>query len=205
MEIIVRSELKNNDCSNKISFIQTLLIFLFKNRIKSLELGSDKWHIVQDRVSALPDVGYYAYKRSLFYMNTMSCGDKFYAATGVSIYYPQNVKIGFSARMNRNVFITARERIIIGNYVMIGPNVVINSGNHNFTSVDRPMRLQGHSSKQIIIEDDVWIGANAVILPGVTLGKGCIIGAGAVVTHNVSPYSIVGGVPAKLIKNRQSK
>lgn len=64
------------------------------------------------------------------------------------------------------------------------------------------MREQQGENRQIVIEDDVWIGYNAIILGGVTIGTGAVIAAGAVVTENVEPYSIVGGVPAKLIKKR---
>ncbi len=66
------------------------------------------------------------------------------------------------------------------------------------------MILQGEKKGiNPIIEDDVWIGRNAIIMPGVRIGKGSIVGAGAVVTKNVEPYSIVGGVPAKLIRKRK--
>ena len=77
---------------------------------------------------------------------------------------------------------------------MIGPNVSIPGANHNFESINVPMNMQGNTIKGTIIEDDVWIGANSVILDGIAIGKGSVIGAGSVVAKDVEPYSIVGGV-----------
>ena len=93
-------------------------------------------------------------------------------------------------------------KICIGNNVLIGPNVVLRSSNHSFESIDKPVIEQGMKDGEIIIEDDVWIGSNAVILPNCKIGEGSIVAAGAVVTSNVESYTVVGGVPAKLIKKR---
>ena len=73
-----------------------------------------------------------------------------------------------------------------------------------FKDWGKPIRFQAFESGPVIIEDDVWLGANVVVLPNVKIGKGAIIGANAVVTKNVAPYSIMGGVPAKFIKYRFS-
>lgn len=93
--------------------------------------------------------------------------------------------------------------IQIGGDVMMGPDVLIITQNHRFDQLDLPMRHQGFSpSEPVIIGNDVWIGARAIILPGVTVGNGAVIGAGAVVTKGVPEYAIVGGNPARLIKYR---
>ena len=113
----------------------------------------------------------------------------------------ENIEIGDNVAFNSNVMLNGG-RIKIGNNVIIGPNVVLRSSNHTFNDCEKPIRNQGHESGYITIEDDVWIGANAVVLPSLTIGKGSVIGAGAVVTKNVEPFSIVGGVPAKLISRR---
>lgn len=89
--------------------------------------------------------------------------------------------------------------IIIGDYVAIGPGCVLRAANHNFKRVDIPIMAQGHNFGQIIIEKDVWIGANCVITPNSHIGEGAVVGAGAVVTKNVEAWSIVGGVPARII------
>lgn len=113
-----------------------------------------------------------------------------------------SIEIGNNVSFNSNVKLNASEggKIIIGNNVLIGPNVVVRASNHRYSAKGIPIREQGHISGQIIIKDDVWIGANAVILPNVIIGSGAIIGAGAVVNNDTPAYTLVGGVPAKIIK-----
>ncbi len=95
-------------------------------------------------------------------------------------------------------------KVIIGNDVMMGPRVCCFTANHAFDRTDIPMDQQGFSpEKPIVIEDDVWIGANCTLLSGVHVGTGAIVAAGAVVTKDVPPYAIVGGNPAKVIKYRK--
>lgn len=118
---------------------------------------------------------------------------------------PQKVEIGHDVLLNVGTKIGGQSGVKIGNYVQLGYNVNIVSVNHAYQNPNLPIKKQGVFGGQIIIEDDVWIGANSVILPKVIIGKGAIVGANAVVTKNVRPYSIVGGVPAKFIKFRFSK
>ena len=93
--------------------------------------------------------------------------------------------------------------VSIGKYVMIGPEVVIYTSGHKHDRIDIPMGEQGADEvRPVYIGNDVWIGRRAMILPGVTIGDGCIIGAGAVVTKNIPDYSVAVGVPAKVVKNR---
>ena len=95
-------------------------------------------------------------------------------------------------------------KVVIGDNVMMGPECIIYTQNHAFDRTDIPMCLQGfQEEKTVIIGNDVWIGGRVIILPGVHIGNGCIIGAGAVVTKDVPDYAIVGGNPAKIIKTRQ--
>jgi acetyltransferase-like isoleucine patch superfamily enzyme len=93
----------------------------------------------------------------------------------------------------------------IGNHVNLAQNVVVSGLNHNFKDVDRYIDRQGVSTKPVIIEDDVWIGANSIILPGVTIGKHSVVAAGSVVTRSVSAYSVCAGNPAKVIKQYDFK
>ena len=113
------------------------------------------------------------------------------------------IKIGGHCHINENVFIQGAD---IGNYVMIAPNVVILNSLHAYESTDIPMIMQkGEENLNPIIEDDVWIGRNAVIMPNIKLGKGSVVGAGSIVTKDVEPYCVVAGVPAKLIKKRKTE
>ena len=92
-------------------------------------------------------------------------------------------------------------RVTIGADVMMGPECIIYTRNHKFSDITIPMNKQGFSEeREVIIQDDVWIGGRVTILPGVIIGKGAVIGAGAVVTKNVPEYAVVGGNPAKVIK-----
>jgi len=91
----------------------------------------------------------------------------------------------------------------VGRDVMMGPDVLIIGENHQFDRTDLPMRLQGFTEyPPVRIEDDVWIGARVIILPGLKIGRGAIIGAGAVVTRDVPPYAVCAGNPARVIKFR---
>ncbi|MFH1482850.1 MAG: acyltransferase [Chloroflexota bacterium] len=90
----------------------------------------------------------------------------------------------------------------IGKDVMMGPEVMIISREHIYSDLERPMRVQGGVSEAVIIEDDVWIGARAIILRGVRIGRGSIVGAGAVVTRDVPQHAVVGGNPARILKYR---
>ncbi len=94
----------------------------------------------------------------------------------------------------------------IGRYVMMGTDVTIITRNHRFDRTDIPMMEQGFEEERpVYIGNDVWIGDRALILPGVHIGDGSIIAAGAVVTKDVPPYSIVAGVPARKIRDRFEK
>ena len=93
--------------------------------------------------------------------------------------------------------------IEIEDNVIIGPNTVIRASNHNYADINKPIRYQNHAGGKIIIKEDVWIGSNCTILPNIVIGKGSIIGAGSVVTKNIPEYSVVAGVPAKIIKSRK--
>lgn len=84
----------------------------------------------------------------------------------------------------------------------IAPNVVIVGSNHVFSDPTKTIKSQGTSSKGIVVDDDVWIGANVTILDGVHVGKGSVVAAGAVVNKDVPPMTIVVGVPAKVVKER---
>ena len=115
-----------------------------------------------------------------------------------------DIEIGDRVSLNANVYLNACSGglITIGHDVLIGPNAVFRTSDHVTVDLDRRIRDQGHTSGAIVLEDDVWIGANVTVVGGVRIGRGAVVAAGAVVTKDVEPYSIVGGVPAKLIKRR---
>lgn len=113
------------------------------------------------------------------------------------------VEIGDHCSINSfSVLRGAGEGIQIGDEVRIGSHVLIQTPMHNYQDPTMPIIMQGITSPRIVIEDDVMIGMGAIIMGGIRIGKGCFVAAGAVVTKDVPPYSVVGGVPAKIIKKR---
>lgn len=113
-----------------------------------------------------------------------------------------NISIGNHSGIGECSILGQDEEIKIGNNVLIGPHLMIFTQNHNFSDRTKLIREQGATRKPVIIEDDVWIGARVILLPGVILGRGSVVAAGAVVTKSFPPFSVIGGVPARIIGNR---
>lgn len=120
---------------------------------------------------------------------------------------PSMIEIGNNVNIGpRAVLYAIYKKIVIGDNVLFGPNVTMVNGDHSIHRIGIPIidnheKLPGDDA-DIVIEDDVWIGANVTILKGVNIGRGCVIAAGAVVTKSAPPYTIFGGVPAKIIGKR---
>ena len=122
--------------------------------------------------------------------------------TGVLREVGDGLKIGNNVGINHYCFIGVRGTIEIGNNVIFGPRVNIFSENHIFNDREKPIKHQGVIKGATYIGNDVWIGANVSILSGVRVGDGCVIAAGSVVNRDLPPFSVAGGVPAKVIKIR---
>lgn len=141
------------------------------------------------------------YSKSLF----KSCGKNVNIARG-GVFTYDKISIGDDVFMNVNVVIISREGggdICIGNHVSFGPGVNIYGINHNYRQIGSWIKdVYIPEEKNVTIEDDVWVGANAIILPGVTIGKGSVIAAGAVVTKDIAPYTVYMGIPSQKISNR---
>jgi acetyltransferase-like isoleucine patch superfamily enzyme len=116
-----------------------------------------------------------------------------------------DIVIGDDCSVNPYSILYGHGGLKIGDKVRIASHTVIIPGNHKFGRVDIPIFRQGVTMKGIVIDDDVWIGANCTILDGVSIGKGAVIGAGSVVTRDVEPFSVVAGVPARVITTRMNK
>lgn len=119
---------------------------------------------------------------------------------GARFYNPANISIGTDTIVGENAVLDGREKLTIGNHVAISSEVMIYNAEHaihseHFHPIVAP----------VVIEDYVFVGPRAILLPGILIGKGAVIAAGAVVTKSVSPFHIVGGVPAKTIGERQNK
>lgn len=117
------------------------------------------------------------------------------------MYFDDSISIGNGSGIGVDSCIPAS--VIIGENVMMGQECLMFTSNHCIDRLDIPMGAQGSTEvKPIVIGNDVWIGARAIILPGVHIGNGCVIGAGAVVTKDVPDFEIWGGNPAHLLKSR---
>jgi acetyltransferase-like isoleucine patch superfamily enzyme len=110
--------------------------------------------------------------------------------------------VAFGAHTTVNPYAMISGKVRCGDGVRIASHVSIVGFNHGFDDPDTPIHAQKHETLGIVIEDDVWIGANAVVLDGVTVGRGAVVAAGAVVSRDVPPLAIVGGVPAKVVRYR---
>ncbi|MDD5415792.1 MAG: DapH/DapD/GlmU-related protein [Candidatus Daviesbacteria bacterium] len=119
---------------------------------------------------------------------------------GARFFYPVNVQIGEGSILGDNIFLDGRDKLIIGNHTDIASGVMILNSEHDINSEDFHA-----TSSPVEIGDYVFIGPRAIILPGVKIGKGAVVAAGAVVTKDVGEFQIVGGVPAEVIGERKSK
>jgi acetyltransferase-like isoleucine patch superfamily enzyme len=129
-------------------------------------------------------------------------GKKILIWPGVFLTHTYGISAGNCLSINAGTHIDGRGGVTIGDHVMIGPNVFIGSSNHHIKSSDgTPRFFLGHINEPVKIGSNVWIGANAVICPGIVIGDNSIIAAGAIVTKDVPPSVIVGGNPANIIKN----
>ncbi len=139
--------------------------------------------------------------RRLFYRAAgMKIGRGSTIHTGARFYDPKNISIGQDSIVGENAVLDGRAKLVIGNHVDIATGVMIYNAQHEIND-----EFFSPSMSPVVIEDYVFIGPRAIIQPGVRIGKGAIIAAGAVVTQDVPPFAVVGGVPAKIIGERRLK
>jgi len=130
------------------------------------------------------------------------CGGLCWVQPRVTIIHTERLKVGRNFGVNSESYINAIGEIEIGNFVLIGNGVTISSGMHPVDGHFPEVFARQSIPKKITIEDDVWIGAGAVIMPGVTLARGTVIGANSIVNKNTEPYSVNVGAPARLLRYR---
>ncbi len=138
------------------------------------------------------------FKRFCARMMLDECGDK--VDIGRHISFSSHISLGDRSSIGDNAYINGP--IKIGKDVMMAPNCAFIANTHNTERIDIPMNQQGNQCMPITIGDDVWIGYGVVILPGVKVGNGSVLAAGTVVTKDVPDYTVVGGVPGRIIGKR---
>src|SRR3989339_860323 len=165
------------------------------NRIKNiwLELIVFKLHLV----GYVPS---HCYRKFVYRLLGIKIGKGSTIHTKARFYDPRNISVGEDSIIGEGAVLDGRDELSIGSHVDIATEVMIYNSEHNVNDENFAA-----DNGKVIIEDYVFIGPRAIILAGVTIGRGAIVGAGAVVTKDVPPYAIVGGVPAKIIGERRNK
>jgi len=139
----------------------------------------------------------------------ISIGDHVTIGRGTDIYVHQThsdlkdyiIRIGNNVHVGSHNIIGARKSIVLEDNVLIGPHVMIGDHSHHYENIEIPIKLQeATEGRPVRIERDSWIGANVFILPNVTIGQHSVVGANSVVNHDIPPYSVAVGVPARVIK-----
>ena len=120
----------------------------------------------------------------------------------VKVQAPQNISIGSKTHITNRTYLDGRGGITIGDNVLVGYESIIMTSARNFGDTETPINLQGSTRKPVIIGNDCWLGARAIVLPGVTIGDGAVVGTAAVVTKDVPALAVVGGVPARILGKR---
>jgi acetyltransferase-like isoleucine patch superfamily enzyme len=137
------------------------------------------------------------------YYNRKGCKINRKASISSNVRIKGKFEMGYGSSVAQNCSISGEKAgVFIGENVMIAPNVVIVAFNHGFDNIEIPMVKQTNNEAPVIIENNVWIASNCTIGKGVRIGEGSIIGANSFVNKDVAPYSIIGGVPAILIRSR---
>ncbi|MDR0994353.1 MAG: acyltransferase [Verrucomicrobiota bacterium] len=167
------------------------------------KIKNELLYICADVLSLVPGAFLGSRCRRLFYKLALKkCGKKFYTHTRCFFLTPGKISVGNYVGFNTGCWVNGGGGITIGNHVLFGPGVIIHSSNHNFDQLDVRIDQQGHTHAPVVIEDNVWVAAGCIILPGVTIHSGAVIAAGAVVTRDVPANAVVGGVPARVLRMR---
>lgn len=140
---------------------------------------------------------FWTVRKSYYRLLGVKIGKKTIFDMAIYVLMPSKLVVGNFCHINRNCLLDARGGLFIGNNVSISHNVALCSAGHDFNSPEF-----SYEPSAIIIHDNVWIGLNAVILKGVTIGEGAVIASGAVLTKNADPYTVYAGIPAKKIGER---
>jgi acetyltransferase-like isoleucine patch superfamily enzyme len=176
------------------------IINLYRLFLKPVPAGVLKWLLVRLRYSR----GYHglALRYGLLCKLAQKCGANVAVHDCVVLRYPEKLRLGNNVSIHPFCYIDAQGHVEIGDDVSIAHNVSILSFEHDFSDCTIPIKDGPCIPQLVIIEDQVWIGAGVRVLGGIKIGRGSVLGAGAVVTRDIPPMSVAIGVPARVIKSR---
>lgn len=158
------------------------------------------WELVAFKLNLTGKIPSHYVRRFVYRFWGVRIGSGSTIHTGAVFYYPRNIKIGEDTIIGEQAVLDGRDKLIFGNHVDVATGVMFYNGEHDIND-----EKFGAVYAPVVIEDYVFIGPRAIILPGVTVHKGAVVAAGAVVTKDVEEFKIVGGVPAKEIGERKNK
>ncbi|MDU9048762.1 MAG: acyltransferase [Candidatus Electrothrix sp. Rat3] len=158
----------------------------------------------------LPE-GYHHPKFSIFNTARSFIGRKLFLSCGRNVSIHRNahfgtgrrLSVGSGSHLGVNCWINAKGSVTLGENVIMGPDVIILTGKHSFDNPGLSIKEQPMEYAPVVIEDDVWLGARVVVLPGCTIAKGSVIGANSVVSKDIPPYSVAVGSPISILRNRK--
>ncbi len=167
---------------------------------------SGRYHNLQFLINNFPGTFGIKLRYKLYKKYFGSMGVNVTIHPGARVRNCQKLYVGDYAQIGECAIIQATGEVHLGNHVLLGPDVKIWSANHKFDDITVPIIDQGYENKKVVVSDGCWIGANSFIMPGVTLGKGVVVSAGAVVgAKNYPPYKILAGNPARIIGTREQE
>jgi maltose O-acetyltransferase len=170
--------------------------------LKLAPYGSERWQWIREILTYVPGLIGIA-GRKHFYNSCLKQGAAdLLLLPGAIIDNAHNVEFGENVSIARNVWLNGACSIKIGNNSGIGPQTLIHTANHNYENPDLLFKDQGHTFKPVVLEDDVWLAAGVIVLPGTRIGRGTIVVAGSVVSGNIEPFSVMAGFPARKIGSR---
>lgn len=174
---------------------QIILLFIYYVILKDLPEGYDH-----------PRFGLFNRMRTYVCRGLFAqCGQNVNVHQGAVFGTGRNLRVGNESNLGVNARINGRGGVSLGEHVLMGPDIIIYSGTHTFSDISVPIQKQEMRYAPVIVGNDVWLGARVIIMPGVTIGDGCIVGANSVVTKDLPPYSICAGTPARVIKYRKKQ
>ena len=171
----------------------------------AINTKSGRYQLLQSFVKDIPGLYGREIRARLYKKHFAKAGEGIVIHMDARIRNIEKLYMDDRARIGECVIIQAGGEIHVGKDVLIGPGAKIWSANHGFSEVGTPIQDQPYENKKVTIGDGCWIGANAFLMPGVQLGEGCIISAGAIVgAKKYPPYKIIAGNPARVIGNREA-